>query len=135
MLFNFKDSGVIMPQTVLVTTRRIIAQKPQVIEAYLKGFLEAIAYLLDPVNKKSVMQIIASNLRLDSTGAAEDAYQAVVNSYERIPYPNREGMKMLHGVLGSLNPRLAGVRPETVVDEGPLRQLEKAGFIRGSQKP
>lgn len=134
VLFNFKDSGVIMPQTVLVTTRRTIGQKGQVIEAYLKGFIEATAYLLDPANKNSVLQIIASNLRLDDAGAAADAYRAIVESYERIPYPNAEGMKLLHTILGSINPKLAQVRPEATVDPSHLLKLEKSGFIKSIYK-
>lgn len=130
VLFNFKDSGVIMPQTMVATTRQTIAAKPELIESYLKGFIEALAYLLDPSNKSSVMKIIASNLRLDSSAAAEEAYQAVVDSYERVPYPNAEGMKMLHGILGSLNPKLTQVRPESTVDTGPISRIESSGFIQ-----
>jgi len=130
VLFNFKDSGVMMPQTMLVTTRQTIAAKPELIESYLKGFVEAVAYVLEPSNKNSVTRIISSNLRLDSSAAAEEAYQAVVSSYERIPYPNAEGMKMLHGILGSLNPKLTQVRPESTVDTGPISRIESSGFVQ-----
>ena len=53
VLFNFKGSGVTMPQTMLVTTRRVAANKPQVVDAYMKALVEAIAYLLDPANKEN----------------------------------------------------------------------------------
>ena len=134
MLFNFKDSGVTMPQTMIVTTRRTIAAKPEVVEAYVKGFVEAIAYLLEPANKSSVTRVIASNLRLQDAIAAEEAYHAVVNSYDRIPYPSAEGMKLLHGLLGSLNPKLAQVRPESTVDSGLINRLESSGFIQSVYK-
>ncbi len=134
LLFNFKGSGVILPQTLLATTRRTIATKPEVVESYLKAFIEAIAYILDPANKNSVMGIISSHLRLDSVAAAEEAYQAVVNSYERVPYPNAEGMKILHEVLGPLNPKLALVKPESTVDRGPISRLESSGFIQSVYK-
>src|SRR3990167_8091516 len=51
MLLNFQGSGITLPQTVLVTTRRIIAPKPQLVDGYLKAFIEATAYLLEPANK------------------------------------------------------------------------------------
>ena len=41
----------------LVTTRRIAAAKPQVIEGYLKAMVEAIAVTLDPANKEMVMRL------------------------------------------------------------------------------
>lgn len=130
MLFNFKGSGVTMPQTMLVTTRRTAANKPQLVEAYLKTLIEATAYLLKPQNKDTVTRIMASNLRLNSVADAEEAYQAVTNSHERVPYPNLDGMKKLHGVLSSINPKLVDVRVETVVDPGFLSKLESSGFIQ-----
>ena len=134
MLFNFKDSGISLPQTVVATTRRIMATKPEVLESYLKGFMEAIAYLLEPPNKSSVMRIIAANLRLNNDAAVEEAYHAVVDSYERVPYANAEGMRMLHNILGSINPKLAQVRPESTVDNGFLNRLESSGFIQSVYK-
>jgi ABC-type nitrate/sulfonate/bicarbonate transport system substrate-binding protein len=130
MLFNFKDSGVAMPQILLATTRRTISTKPDLVDAYLKGFIEAIAYLMEPSNKNSVMGIISSNLRLDSAAAAEEAYESIINVYERVPYPKVEGMKMLHRILGPLNPKLVQVQPESTVDNGPLGRLESSGFVR-----
>src|SRR6267142_3842383 len=43
VLYNFKTTGVTLPQNTLVTTRRTAAAKPQVIDAYLKAMIEAIA--------------------------------------------------------------------------------------------
>ena len=63
VLYNFKATGVTLPQSMLVTTRRIAAAKPQVIEAYLKTMVEAIAVTVDPANKELVIRLLASNLR------------------------------------------------------------------------
>lgn len=134
ILYNFKGSGVTMPQTMLVTTRRIAAAKPQVIEGYLKGLVEAIAYMLDPVNKESVMRIMARNLRLSNTSEADEAYQAVINAYERVPLPTVDGMKRLHGLLTTINPKLADVKIETVIDDSFVHKLETSGFIQSVTK-
>lgn len=128
--FNFTGSGITMPQTMMVTTRRIAASKPQLVEAYLKAIVEAIAFLLDPANKETVTRTVATQLRLTNPADAEETYQSVVEGFERVPYPHLEGMKRLHGILSSVNPKLAEVRPETVVDDRPIRDLEKSGFIR-----
>ena len=106
ILYNFKGTGVTMPQTMMVTTRRIAAAKPQVIEGYVKGLIEAIAYMIDPVNKENVTRIMATNLRLSTVSEADDAYQAVNNSYERLPLPTVEGMRRLHGLFLRLIPSL-----------------------------
>jgi ABC-type nitrate/sulfonate/bicarbonate transport system substrate-binding protein len=133
LLFNFRDSGIKVPQTVLATTRRTIAAKPQIVEGYLKAFIEAIAYLVDPANKATVVRIMSSNLRVD-TATAEEAYKTVVDSYERIPYPSVEGMRKLQSVLTPINPKLSIVRPENVVEPGLIGKLESSGFIKSVYK-
>jgi len=133
MLFNFKGSGVTLAQTGLVTSRRAIAAKPQVVEGYLKAFIEAIAYVLEPANKAVVARIIASNLRLD-VAAAEEPYKKIVNSYDRVPYPNVEGIETLQSVLVQINPKLSHVRAEAVVDSGLISRLEASGFIKSIYK-
>jgi NitT/TauT family transport system substrate-binding protein len=78
ILYNFKTTGMTLPQSVLVASRRTAAAKPQVIDAYLRTMLEAIAVTIDPANKPSVTKAIATNLRLSNPADADEAYQAVV---------------------------------------------------------
>jgi hypothetical protein len=81
-----------------------------------------------------VRRILASRLRLSNPADVEKVYLSVSSSYERIPYPNLEGMKKLHNVLTSTNPKLASVRPETVMDATYINKLESAGFIQSVYK-
>jgi ABC-type nitrate/sulfonate/bicarbonate transport system substrate-binding protein len=136
VLYNFQGSGVNLPQTVLTTSRRTASTKPHVVEAYLKAFVEAISYMLDSANRAAVVRILAANLRLNNPADAEESYQTVVNSYERVPYPNLEGMKKLAGILATINPKLSALRPESVVDYSFIQKLETSGFIQSvSTKP
>jgi NitT/TauT family transport system substrate-binding protein len=133
VLYNFKATGVTLPQSMLVTTRRIAAAKPQVIEAYLKTMIEAIAVTLDPANKELVTRLLASNLRL-SPADAEESYQAVIDSYERVPYTNLEGMKRLQKLLMQINPKMGDVRVENVIDNSFMNRLESSGYIQSVYK-
>lgn len=134
ILYNFKGSAVTMPQTVILTTRRIAATKPQLIEAYLKAIGEGIAFATDPANKEIVMRLLAINLRLSKPADVEEAYKSAANSYEKIPYPNVEGLKRLHTVLMTINPKLANVEPETTVDNNFIKKLETSGFMQAIYK-
>ncbi|HEX5607245.1 MAG TPA: hypothetical protein VFY96_12060 [Candidatus Binatia bacterium] len=120
-VINATSSGVdlraTLPQTMLVTTRRLAAAKPHVIEAYLKTFVEAIAVTLDPANKELVMRLQMTNLRLASSAAAEEAYHSVINSYEREPHTSVEGMKRLQK-LRRRSPRrspMFGSNPQSIL--------------------
>ena len=136
VLYNFKNTGMTLPQSMLVTTRRTAAAKPQVIDAYLRTMIEAIAVIIDPSNRESVTRTIATNLRLSNQADAEEAYHSVLSSIERVPYTSLEGMKRLHRLLTQINPKVADVRVESVIDNSFISKLENAGFIQNvSKKP
>jgi NitT/TauT family transport system substrate-binding protein len=134
VLYNLKNTGDTLPQNMLVTTRRIAANKPQVVEGYLKAMIEAIALMLDPANKELVIRLLASNLRLTNPADAEESYHAVVNSYERAPHTSLEGMKRLHKLLTQINPKVAEVRVENVIDNSFMNKLESSGYIQSVYK-
>jgi ABC-type nitrate/sulfonate/bicarbonate transport system substrate-binding protein len=134
VLYNLKTTGATLPQNMLVTTRRTAAAKPQVIEAYLKTMIEAIAVTLDPANKELVTRLLVSNLRLTNPAGAEESYLAVINSYERAPHTSLEGMKRLQALLVQINPKIAEVRVENVIDNSFMNRLESSGYIQSVSK-
>ena len=134
VLYNLKATGATLPQNMLVTTRRTAAAKPHVIEAYLKTMIEAIAVTLDPANKELVTRLLVSNLRLTSPADAEESYLAVVNSFERTPHISLEGMKRLQGLLVQINPKIAEVRVENLIDSSFMNKIESSGYIQSVYK-
>ena len=134
ILYNFKDAGVTLPQNMLVTTRRTATAKPLVIEGYLKAMIEAIAFTVDPANKELVTRLLASKLRLPNPAAAEESYHSVVNSYEPVPRISLDGMKRLQRLLVQVNPKIAGVRVEGVIDNSFMNKLEGSGYVQSMQK-
>jgi NitT/TauT family transport system substrate-binding protein len=134
LLYNLKSAGVTLPQNMMVTTRRTAATKPQVIEGHLKATIEAIAMINDPANKELVCRLLASNLRLSNPADVEESYQAVITNYERAPHTSVEGMKRLQKLLIQLNPKIAEVRVETLIDNSFMNRLESSGFIQNLYK-
>jgi ABC-type nitrate/sulfonate/bicarbonate transport system substrate-binding protein len=134
VLYNLKATGATLPQNTLVTTRRTAAAKPQVIEAYLKTMIEAIAITLDPANKELVTRLLVSNLRLPNPADAEESYLAVINSYERAPHTSLEGMKRLQVLLTQINPKIAEVRVENLIDSSFMNKIESSGYIQSVYK-
>jgi len=130
LLYNLKSAGVTLPQNMMVTTRRTAATKPAVIEGCLKATIEAIAIISDPANKELVSRLLASNLRLSNPADVEESYQAVISNYERAPHTTLEGMKRLQKLLIQLNPKIAEVRVETLIDNSFMNKLESSGFIQ-----
>jgi hypothetical protein len=105
-----------------------------VIEGYLKATIEAIAMISDPANKELVSRLLASNLRLSNPADVEESYQAVIANYERAPHTTLEGMKRLQKLLIQLNPKIAEVRVESLIDNSFMNKLESSGFIQSLYK-
>ena len=89
---------------------------------------------VDPANKELVTRLIATNLRLPNASDAEESYNAVVSSYERVPQPNVDGMKRLQKLLAQLNPKIAEVRVENLIDNSFINKLESSGYIQSLYK-
>jgi len=134
LLYNLKAAGVTLPQNMLVTTRRTAATKPRVIEGYLKATIEAIALISDQANKELVSRLLTSNLRLNNPADVEESYQAVSANYERAPHIPLEGMKRLQKLLIQLNPKIAEVRVENLIDNSFMNKLESSGFVQSVYK-
>jgi NitT/TauT family transport system substrate-binding protein len=134
ILYNLKKTGATLPQNMMVTTRRTAAAKPQVIDGYLKALVEAIALTLDPANKELVSKLIASRLRLSNSADVEEVYHSVIDSFERAPHISLEEMKKLQKILVQINPKIAELRVETIIDTSFMNKLESSGFIRGLYK-
>jgi hypothetical protein len=77
---------------------------------------------------------MAANLRLSNPSEADEAYKAVVNVYERLPYPTADGMKRLHGLLTIVNPKLVDAKVETMIDDSFVRKLDTSGFAQSVAK-
>jgi hypothetical protein len=134
ILYNLKKTGATLPQNMMVTTRRAAANRRQVVEAQLSAMVEAIALILDPANKEMVTRLLATKLRLSNPADAEESYNAVIDSYERAPTINLEGMRRLQKILAQINPKLAEVRVQNIVDPSFMNKLESSGFIQGLYK-
>lgn len=85
---------------------------------------------MEPTHKEAGGRIFAANLRLSNPADVEEAYQSIVNSYERVPYPTVEGMSTLQSVMVMINPKLANVNVEKVIDGSFVERLQKSGFIQ-----
>jgi NitT/TauT family transport system substrate-binding protein len=134
VLYDLKKTGTILPQNMMVTTRRTAASKPKLIEGYLKATVEGIALTLDPANKEMVTKLLASKLRLSNPADVEESYNSVIDSFERAPHPSLEGMKRLQKILAQLNPKIAEVRVENIIDASFMNKLESSGFIQSLYK-
>jgi hypothetical protein len=58
----------------------------------------------------------------------------VINSYERAPHISLEGMKRLQGLLVQINPKIADVRVENLIDSSFMNKIESSGYMQSVYK-
>jgi ABC-type nitrate/sulfonate/bicarbonate transport system substrate-binding protein len=106
-----------------------IEKRPEIVENFLKAMLEGLAFSLSPENKTTVIRTIMKRLKITDPPAAELAYLDIVNIMDRKPFPSVDGLRNVHRLYRSHDPRVANVKPEDVIDNRILNKLDKVGFI------
>ncbi len=114
----------------LAARRSYLRQNPQIVDAVLRGTLEAVAFIQNPANREVVLRSLAKNLRLTNIEEAENGYQALQWLHSLDITPDLKGVQNMQRLLAMTNPRVAGVKAEDVVDEEPVQRTQKTSFYR-----
>ena len=112
----------------LAARRSYLRQNPQIADAVLRAVLEAVAFIQNPAHKEVVVKSLAKNLRLPSTKEAESGYEVLQWLYNLNIHPSVKGIQNMQRLLAMTNPKVASVKIEDVVDDEPVRRLEKSSF-------
>jgi len=127
-LGNLQQLGVPFVNNSVATTRRFVKEHPRTVEAIVKSIVEGNAFMLNPVNRRAVTEILGKHLRI-SQKEAESAYEDLLPKVERKPYPNMDAVKATIQVMGLKNPKIAQLKAEDLVDVSILQRLEQSGFF------
>jgi hypothetical protein len=106
-----------------------IEKRPEIVENFLKAMLEGLAFSLSPENKTTVLRTIMKRLKITDPPAAELAHLDIINVMDRKPFPSLDGLRNVHRLYGSRDPRVANFKPEDVIDNRILNKLDKVGFM------
>jgi NitT/TauT family transport system substrate-binding protein len=112
----------------LLARRSFVDSSPDVAEKTLRSLMKAIAFIQDPANKRAVTRSLIKWLRLPPTEGAEDLYERMRNLYDRRIAPTREGLQNALRVLSRVNPKIAGLQAENLIDDRVARKLDAEGF-------
>ena len=128
ILGEYTDLKALFVGQAMAVPTTLLQQHPDVVESYLKGEIEALAFSLAPRNKPVVLKTLARWLKVDGAGS-EDAYLDLVRGVDRKPFASLEGMRNVQRLLKSRNPKVGEVKAEDVIDNRLMRKLDESGFI------
>ena len=122
--------------TVLVTSRRYAKENPQIIDSFLKGTIDGLAFLPNPANEKAVKNVLARRLKLTTPQSIQVMYDTTLEIHAKTKAPNAPvaGVQNMIDVLLRINPRLAKLKAADLIDSSFIDRLEKSGYINEAMK-
>jgi NitT/TauT family transport system substrate-binding protein len=109
----------------VVTTRKVLQQKPDAVTRYLRGYTEAISIIRR--DQETAMKVMAKFMKTDNRQTVEAVYEEHAPVFQRLPLMTKEEVQAFLDVAKS--PKAAQVKPEEFFDNSLLQRLEASGFI------
>jgi hypothetical protein len=94
-----------------------------------KGLAEATAYILDSGNKGEVVKTLMKNLRLGKPEEGESSYKVLRLMTTLDLAPNPAAFKIVQRIVAKVNPKIAQVDIDQIIDRSYVRNLESSGFL------
>jgi len=129
VLIELNRAKIPFINTSLIAGSAYLRDHGNIAEQVLKSFLEAQAFIGVPANKSIVLQTMARQMKISDPAALEEGYQDLQVGFERKPYPSLEGLRNIQRMMAPLNPRVARVKAEVIIDSRWVRKLDENGYI------
>ncbi|HEY3302363.1 MAG TPA: ABC transporter substrate-binding protein [Candidatus Binatia bacterium] len=122
--------------TVIVASRRFAKENPQIIESFLKGTIDGLAFLSNPANEKTVKGMLARRLKLTTPQSIQIMYDTTLEIHAKTKVPNAPlpGVQNMIDALLRINPRMAKLKAAEMVDNSFIERLEKSGYLQEAMK-
>jgi NitT/TauT family transport system substrate-binding protein len=124
--------GLTYPHNNITTTDRFIREEPQTVMAFLRAFVEGIAFYR--TRKAESVQMIKEFLRVNDNAIAEEAYDYYSRITPAKPYPSAEGVRTVLDEIAVSEPAIKNAKVEHFVDASFIAKLDQSGFIDGLYK-
>jgi ABC-type nitrate/sulfonate/bicarbonate transport system substrate-binding protein len=125
-ILNVTELNIPFVFVAVVTTRKVLQQKPDAISRYLRGYTEAISVIHR--DKETTMKVMAKYMKTDNRRLLETVYEEHEPVYKRVPLMTKEEVQAVLDVVK--NPKAAQAKPEDFFDNSLLQKLDASGFIK-----
>ena len=121
--------------TVMCSQKDSPAVSNETMNALTRGLVESLIYILDPANKRDVMEVLRKHLRMSKDEDVEAAYRVSRLQMPNIDVaPNLEAWRTVKRIVARVNPKVQDVDLDQVIVNGPVQSLEASGFLAEMRK-
>jgi ABC-type nitrate/sulfonate/bicarbonate transport system substrate-binding protein len=124
-ILNVTDLNIPFIFVAVVTSRKVIQQKPDAVTRYLRGYTEALSIIQR--EKGTTMNVMGKFMKTDNRQLLEAVYDEHLPVFQRLPLMTKEEVQAVLDV--AKNPKAAQVKPEEFFDNSFLQKLDASGFI------
>ena len=124
-ILNVTDLNIPFIFVSVVTTRKIIQQKPEAVTRYLRGYTEAISIIRR--DKETTVKVMGKYMKTDNQKLLEAVYEEHLPVFQRLPLMTKEAVQSVLDV--AKNPKAQQMNPEDFFDNSFLQKLDASGFI------
>lgn len=129
VLLNLEEMKAPYQHAGLVTTRKLIAARPDLIRRAVKSVVEGAALVKrDPETSKRALR---KRLRLRDEKELEESYQLLKGFTRAKPYPSIDGFKAVLADLAKRMPAAKNADPREFIDGRFIEEIDRSGFIDG----
>lgn len=109
--------------------KEVLAGRQEFFSRLMKGLAESTAFILDSGNKHEVVKVLMKNLRLAKPEDGEASYRVLRIMTTLDLAPNPAAFKVVQRIVAKVNPKIAQVDLNQVLDGSLVRNLESSGFL------
>jgi NitT/TauT family transport system substrate-binding protein len=113
--------------TAFVTKRSVIAKRPQVIGNFMRAMAETAKVM--HTDREFVYKVLAKYLRVTDRNVLDSAYNAEIKVLEPRLVIKTESLQAILDELSATDPRSKKVKPQELIDNRYLDEMEKTGFF------
>ena len=132
------DAGalkLIYQATVMCSQKDSPAVSNETMNALTRGLVESLIHILDPANKRDVMEVLRKHLRMSKDEDVEASYRVSRLQMPNIDVaPNLEAWRTVKRIVARVNPKVQDVDLDQVIVNGPVQSLEASGFLAEMRK-
>ena len=120
--------------TTICFFRDSTASAPDQISRLLKGLVDAVLLIHDPIAKPEIVEILRKAFRFPKPEDAESSYKvlSIMATVDIMPDP--AAWKLVQKVVAKINPKVAQVELNQILNLTPARSLEDSGFLAEARK-
>jgi ABC-type nitrate/sulfonate/bicarbonate transport system substrate-binding protein len=127
-LLDFADSGLDIPATTIVVSRRYSKSNRDAVLRFLKAYVEGTRRLM--TDRELGIRALRKYGGIDDRELLANTYDLFTTRYiKKIPKVNPKGVENSLALIAESNAKAKGRKPEEFMDTSFMDELEKTGFL------